>query len=117
VPKGRPVTAVATEAGGVTESGGLILRVLDVSVLVFPGVAALPVSAAVKVKVGLVPPAPLIVPVAAHENVPDANEQENESDGVARVVPVVEYVAKPLLTVYWRGAQLPPGPVQPVPVP
>jgi hypothetical protein len=64
-----------------------VARVLLVSVTVLPGVEAFPVSAAVKVSVGLVPPAP-VIPDFEKEKAGEANAKVKVSDGVASELPV-----------------------------
>jgi ABC-type nitrate/sulfonate/bicarbonate transport system substrate-binding protein len=65
----------------------LIGRVLLVSALVLPGVEALPVSAPVNVRVGAVPPAPLIV-LAEKEYVGEAKDKVKVSDPSVSELPV-----------------------------
>jgi len=65
-----------------------VSRVLEVLVTVFPGVEVFPVSAPVKVSVGLVPPKPAMADFE-QEKVGEAREQPKMSDGVVSEVPTV----------------------------
>jgi hypothetical protein len=56
VPYARPFTAIGTEAGAVNVISGLMVRVLELSVLLLPGVDPLPVSVTAKLKVGVPEP-------------------------------------------------------------
>jgi hypothetical protein len=67
----------------------LVVSALDVSVTLLPGVEAFPVSAPVKVSVGVLPPAPAIA-AFEQEKVGEASAQTKVSAGVVSEVPVSE---------------------------